>query len=316
MVKQSITKPVRFGLVLSAGGVRGIYAHSGFLKALEDLHLDVSAISGCSAGAIVGGIYASGTPLKKWLGSLKSMDKDDFWQPGSWGKSVWQLIRFGGRTFTGIATTDAPLNFCRKNIAVDTFEACPIPFHSIATSLATGKKAMFSSGDLALGIAASATIPILYQPIEIAGEFYCDGGVIDLGPTEALCCKHKLDVMFVHHVATHNKGFHGLAKDKGDSWPILEIIDTLMFRSRPWYLTEQPISFQRCPCGCKVLIVVLEPKLPDLPWPKTEKGAEVLEAALQQTTQMLTPLLTTLLQNPASLLEKQMSNGIKESRDE
>jgi len=316
MIEQHNSKPVRFGLVLSAGGVRGIYAHSGFLKALEDLHLDVSAISGCSAGAIVGGIYASGTPLTKWLKALKNMDKVDFWQPGSWGKSVWQLIRYRGRTFTGIATTDAPMNFCRKNITADTFEACPIPFYSTATSLSTGEKAMFDQGDLALGIAASATIPVLYQPIEIEGEFYCDGGVVDLGPTEGICCKHNLDVVIIHHVASHIKGYHGLPKADDDSWPILEIIDTLMFRNRPWYLTGQPISFHHCPCGCKAIIVVLEPELPDLPWPKTEKGAEVQGAALQQTTQMLAPLLNTLMQNPTSLLEQQTSNAQKENKNE
>jgi len=316
MVKSNPNQTVRIGLMLSAGGVRGIYAHSGFLKAVENLNLNVSAISGCSAGAIVGGIYASGTPLNKWLKALKNMDKHDFWHPSSWWRAVWEMMRYRGRTFTGIATTDAALNFCGKNLEVDTFEACVIPFHATATSLSTGEKAMFSTGNLALGIAASATIPILYQPVEIAGEFYCDGGVIDLGSTEGICCKHDLDIVIVHHVASHSEGFHGLAKAKGDSWPILEIIDILMFRNRPWYLTDQPISFQRCPCGCKVLIVVLEPNLPDLPWPKTEKGDDVQEAALQQATEILTPLLNTLMQNPASLLEKKMSNGIKENRDE
>lgn len=299
-----MTKKLKVGLALSAGGVRGIYAHSGFLQAFEGMGFQISAISGCSAGAIVGGVYASGTPLKNWLDALDQIHRKNFWEQGTWRQLIWDLLRYKGRTFTGIATTDAPLAFCRQNIAVDSFEACKIPFHSVATSLASGERVMFSEGDLALGIAASAAIPLLYQPVEIDGAYYCDGGVIDLSPTDAICCRYGLDVLFVHHVATRTKGFHGLKAQQGDGWPILEIIDTLMFRNRPWYLSEEPITFQRCPCGCNTLIVVLEPSLPELPWPQTAGGPEIQAKAKTEAEVLLKPWLDTLLRKPSELLNQ------------
>lgn len=52
---------MKVGVVLSSGGGREVFAHTGFLLALEQLGVEISAIAGCSAGALVGGVYASGT---------------------------------------------------------------------------------------------------------------------------------------------------------------------------------------------------------------------------------------------------------------
>ncbi len=49
----------RIGLVLSGGGVRGI-AHAGLMDALTEEGITVDCISGVSAGALVGALYASG----------------------------------------------------------------------------------------------------------------------------------------------------------------------------------------------------------------------------------------------------------------
>jgi predicted acylesterase/phospholipase RssA len=287
--------------VLSAGGVRGVYAHTGFLQAIESLDVPIAAIAGCSAGSIVGGIYASGTPLNQWLEALAHMERKDLWQSGSWGRALSELVLYRGRTFTGVAKTDAPLDFCHRNIAVSSFDECHIPFHTVATSLATGQKVMFSQGDLALGIAASSSIPLLYQPVEIEGEFYCDGGVIDLAPTDAICCKHDLDVLFVHHVAARKRGFRGVKESDAGSWPMVEILDTLLFRTRPWYLSDSAITFRSCPCGCRALIVVLEPELPELPWPQTEQGFAVQSQAMNQVKILLEPHIEALCNNPESL---------------
>lgn len=60
-----MSRPLPIGIVLSSGGIRGIYAHTGFLLALQRLGIPIAAATGCSAGAVVGGIAASGTNQKK-----------------------------------------------------------------------------------------------------------------------------------------------------------------------------------------------------------------------------------------------------------
>jgi len=289
----------RIGLVLSAGGIRGVYAHTGFLQAIEKMRLPVSAIAGCSAGAIVGGMFASGTPLRTWAQAIDRIRPADFWQPGALRHSLWKLLVSRGRKFTGVSKTEAALAFCRHHLAAKTFEQCHIPFHALAICLDSGEKTMFSKGTLAPRIVASATIPLLYQPIEIDGRYYCDGAVIDLAPTDAICCRHHLDVLIVHHVANRARGVHGMKEDA--SWPMAEILNTLLFRHRPWYLSDQALTFRNCPCGCKALITVLEPELPDIPWPQTDKGRMVRLQALDQTKHLLAPHVETLCGNPERL---------------
>jgi len=289
------------GVVLSAGGVRGVYAHTGFLQALEGMEAPVTAMAGCSAGAIVGGIFASGTPLHQWVDALNQLKQEDFWQPGSWGRTIWQLLSHRGRTFTGISATDSAMAFCRSQLAVECFEQCRIPFNVLATGLKNGEKVLFSEGELAPRIVASSSIPLLYRPVEIDGEFYCDGGVIDLAPTDAICCRHNLDVLLVHHVATRTTGFHGVRKSDANSWPMVEILDTLLFRARPWYLSDKAITFRCCPCGCGALIVVIEPELPELPWPQTDLGPTVQQQAMVQARALLSPYLEALRHHPESL---------------
>ncbi len=46
-----------FAIALGGGGARGL-AHIGFLKILDKHKIKIDAISGCSMGSIVGGLYA------------------------------------------------------------------------------------------------------------------------------------------------------------------------------------------------------------------------------------------------------------------
>jgi len=47
----------KFGLALGGGGARGL-AHIGVLKVLDEENIKIHSITGCSMGALVGGLYA------------------------------------------------------------------------------------------------------------------------------------------------------------------------------------------------------------------------------------------------------------------
>ncbi|HEX4846203.1 MAG TPA: patatin-like phospholipase family protein, partial [Geothrix sp.] len=49
----------RVGLALSGGGARGL-AHIGVIQRLEEIGLPLGSVTGTSAGALVGALYASG----------------------------------------------------------------------------------------------------------------------------------------------------------------------------------------------------------------------------------------------------------------
>ena len=60
------------GLVLSGGGARGA-AHIGVLQALEEMGLKFSQVSGTSAGAIIGALYAHGHSPKEIFSIIQQM---------------------------------------------------------------------------------------------------------------------------------------------------------------------------------------------------------------------------------------------------
>jgi NTE family protein len=58
----------------------------------------------------------------------------------------------------------------------------PIPFAAVATDLETGEAAVLTSGDLASAMRASMSIPGLFEPWEIDGHLYVDGGLVANAP--------------------------------------------------------------------------------------------------------------------------------------
>ncbi|MBA4178104.1 MAG: hypothetical protein C0505_16330 [Leptothrix sp. (in: Bacteria)] len=293
-----MAEPSRIGVVLSSGGGRGVYAHTGFLLALEQLGISICASAGCSAGAVVGGVAASGTRLADWVQAIAAVSQRDFWTPDSMPRILWQLAARRGRGYTGLSGTSAAISFCRRVLAVPTFEQCRYPFYAVAMGLGQARKVVFSAGELAPRMMASAAIPGLYRPVQIDGDLHCDGALVDLAPMDAICCKHGLDALIVHHVARRHDRPDSIETILGSRWAFAEISARVIFHRRPWYLSDEPLTLRHCPCGCGAVIVVIEPDLPELGWPLTAGGPRVQQAALSQTTALLRPLADALLTDP------------------
>lgn len=307
----------RVGVVLSSGGGRGVYAHTGFLLALEQLGVSICASAGCSAGAVVGGVAASGTQLDDWAQAIARVSQRDFWTPDSLPRFVWQVAVRRGRGYTGLSSTGAAISFCRRNLAVQTFEQCRYPFYAVAMSLGRGREVTFSAGELAPRMMASAAMPALYRPVEIDGDFYCDGALVNLAPMDAICCRHRLDALIIHHVAHRYDQPGGIEKSLGRRWTLAEISARLLFHRRPWYLSDERLALRHCPCGCGAVIVVVEPDLPELGWPLTQGGQKVQQAALAQTLALLQPYADALLTDPRARLPAPAvdSTGSSEHRE-
>jgi len=296
-------RPPRIGYVLSSGGVRGVFAHTGFLQALEGLSIPVVAGAGCSAGAVVGGIAASGTTMENWSTALTTVARKNFWTPDSLWRFLWNITVKRGRGYTGLSDTAAALEFCQRNMLVQTFEECRYPFYTVAVSLARGNKVVFSAGALAPRMVASAAMPVLYRPVAIDGDLYCDGALIDLAPMDAICCKQSLDVLIVHHVSRRSSGdIEGLNRIVNGRWAMIELLNRLLYHHRPWYLSDSPISFIRCPCGCGAVVVVLEPELMPFEWPMTDGGEFVLKSVANQIGELLAPYCKDLVNDPRNRL--------------
>ncbi|HFD80011.1 MAG TPA: hypothetical protein ENK05_06420, partial [Gammaproteobacteria bacterium] len=263
---------------------------------------ELCASAGCSAGALVGGFIASGTPTERWARALSAIDRRTFWSPDSLPRILWKMLMQKGRGYSGLSTTRGAMRFARDNLAVTRFEECRYPFHALAVNLDSGSKMVFSEGELAPRITASAAMPILYEPVRIDGRYYCDGALIDFAPTDAICCRHHLDVVIVHHVSQQLSRQADLDSALRDSWAMLEIVNRLVFREKPWYLSGDPVTLQHCPCGCGAIIIAIQPELPVLPWPHTEGGMNIMHSARAQAISLLQPYLDAIRTDPRAKL--------------
>lgn len=168
----------KFGLGMSGGGSRGA-AHVGALQAFEEAGLRPDVIAGTSAGGIVGALYASGK---------KPRDIMEFIN----GSSLLKAYRFSLPS-NGLTPFTFLRNKLAEHIREDSFEALQIPLHVGTTNLETGKMVVFNSGKLFDIVQACGSIPILFKPVEINGEWYVDGGAMNNFPVQ--CIRDQVEVL-------------------------------------------------------------------------------------------------------------------------
>ena len=161
----------KLGVVLSGGGIRGI-AHLGLLKALDELNMKPSAISGVSAGAIIGAMYASGKSPDEILAIGKSNINFGF------SNLLWRR--------GGLFSRESIHKLLIENISHNSFEGLQIPLIVNATDFIHNKTVFFSEGELIPCLEASASVPILFSPAELDSRKLVDGGLLNNFPIEPL----------------------------------------------------------------------------------------------------------------------------------
>ncbi len=176
----------KVGIALSGGGARGI-AHIGVLKALEDNGVYPEVVSGSSAGAIVGALYASGMKPDAMMAFVKKA-------------SLFKLFKVGV-PYSGLTKLTYLRKKLAENIAEDSFESLEKKLFIAIANLNTGECELRSSGILFDVVVASSSLPLVFQPVEIDGQLYVDGGLLDNMPVAPL--KPLVDVTVGVNVMPH-----------------------------------------------------------------------------------------------------------------
>ncbi|WP_457634552.1 patatin-like phospholipase family protein [Persephonella sp.] len=167
----------KIGLALSGGAVRGA-AHIGVLKALEELGLKPSILSGSSAGSIISVFYGAGYKAEEIEKILLKTNILSYLKPSL--------------DFTSIFTLEKLDNFFRKYVDIKDLSQLKIPVFVCATNLNLGLPEYFSSGDIYKVVSASCALPFIFKPVKMGDYIYIDGGVMDNLPVEPLIGKVDL----------------------------------------------------------------------------------------------------------------------------
>ncbi|RME81035.1 MAG: patatin-like phospholipase family protein [Caldilineae bacterium] len=162
----------RLGLALSGGGTRGL-AHVGALQVLAETGVEWHAVAGTSVGSLVGAVLAAG----KSVTDLSEMAHRLRWR--HLARPVWPRRGF---------LTLAPLErFLTGILGADLrIEDLPLPYACVATDVMTGAECVFRSGRLAPRVRASCSVPGVFQPVDIDGRLYVDGGTVNNLPITPL----------------------------------------------------------------------------------------------------------------------------------
>ena len=155
-------KRFKLGLALSGGGAKG-FAHCGAIKALEEFGLKPDIISGTSAGAIVGALYASGND---------PVDISRMFMGKEFSNFVKMMI-----PKTGFFDHSPFMDFLNEYLKVKNFEDLNITLQVIASDLDNGKSVIFNEGEIAPAVLASCCLPVVFNPVVINGVNYVDGGI-------------------------------------------------------------------------------------------------------------------------------------------
>lgn len=153
-------------LTLGSGGARG-YAHIGAIEVLVERGYDIIAVSGCSMGALVGGMYAAGKmqAYKDWVTGLGQFD----------------VLKLLDVTFNAVGAIRGEKIFSvvREMLGDIRIENLPIAFTAVATDLLAHKEIWFQEGPLDQAIRASVAIPSVVTPLVLNGRVLVDGALLN-----------------------------------------------------------------------------------------------------------------------------------------
>lgn len=224
-------KNYKLGLVLSGGGTKGI-AHAGVLKFLGEKNLRPDVLACCSAGSIVGSLYAIGKTPEEMLDFFKSVYLFNWWhfafnKPGLISSEIFA-------TYLNPIFADMRIGDLKIDLKI------------VATELVTGKQKVFGKKDKIVdAVISSCSIPGIFTPYVIGDEMYSDGGVLDNFPADIIC--HECDKLIGVYVSpSHKVEVSELNSIKAITTRAYELLshrtEMYKFSYCDWFISPQKLS--------------------------------------------------------------------------
>ncbi len=207
----------KVGLVLSGGGMRAM-AHIGVIKALEENHIPIDYITGTSAGAYIGSLYAMGyTPQemerivtdKNFIKMASGIfdEEDTYYFKRNPPDASWVTVKF---VLDSILRTQLPSNVVNpaeidftlaERMAEPSmksgynFDSLVVPFRCVAADITNKQAIVFRNGDLAMAVRASMAFPFYYAPVLFDNKILFDGGIYNNFPVDIMQKDYHPDVI-------------------------------------------------------------------------------------------------------------------------
>ena len=185
----------KVAFVLGGGGHAGA-AEVGMLHALLDSSVQPDLVVGTSVGALHGAMVAA-DPSPAAIEKL-----EDAWAElarlgvlgRSWFTDAASLLR--ARTHV---RSHLPLRrLAERLLGVGTFEELAVPFQCVAACIERFAEHWFTKGPLVDAILASSAVPGILPPVEIGGEHFIDGGIVNSIPIDRAAALGADEIYVLH----------------------------------------------------------------------------------------------------------------------
>ncbi len=244
----------KVGLALGGGAAHGI-AHIGVIQVLIENNIPIDFVSGCSAGAIVGGLYCTGSDMYMAGKLCSTIDMSTF---------IDVIIpRLG--FIKGEKAENLVNMLCKgKNI-----EDCLPPFTAVACDIISGKCITLDKGNVAKACHASFAIPGVFEPVDIGDMQLIDGGAMTRIPIG------EVKKMGAEYVIGVDVGYQGSGHQKAKN--LMEVL-MYAFEMNDWQTVEK--MHEKADC-------IIDPDLREIPLHNLEKAEETVELGRKATMKML-----------------------------
>ena len=162
------------------GGGGPLGAHEvGMLHALIERGIQPDVVLGTSVGAVNGAAVAADPSIagvRRLTAMWSAIDRSEVLR----GSVLGRLATLA-RTRTHLHD-NAPLRAVLTEGLPDRFEDLALEFQCVAASIERAREHWFGAGPLVDAVLASAAVPGILPPVEIGGEHFIDGGIVNSIP--------------------------------------------------------------------------------------------------------------------------------------
>ena len=230
----------KLGLVLSGGGTKGV-AHAGAIKFLGEKNIEPDILATCSAGSIVGCMYAVGKSPEEILSFFNSVYFFN-WRHFAINKPGLVSSRIF-RTYLEPIFKDMKIGDLDKDIRI------------VATELVSGTQKIFDKDFSVIdAIIASCSIPGITTPYIVGEEMFSDGGVLNNFPADIIQhdCEKMIGVFVSPPQDIEIQDLHSIRSVVSRSYDLLSYRTELhKFSYCDWFITSKKLAqygtFERKP---------------------------------------------------------------------
>lgn len=208
--------------VVLSSGFLAFAEQAGFLAALEDADVPVAGLCGTSSGALAGSLWAAGMPAEQIFIRLTERRPLHFLRPSR-------------RPWRGAFRLDRMIAELRRDLPAR-FEDLSRPF-GVGVMHTDGSAWLLTQGTLPEAVAASCAIPRLFEPVEMFGRSWADGGMVDRTSLEAWRTREPGPVL-LHLV---DASAQGRDPDPGDA----VVVRSPRSGARLWSMGDARARFER-----------------------------------------------------------------------